>query len=1179
MVNGSGDNRLILIVDDSQDTRELLVNWLELNSYQTLQAASGEEALRLAAQHSPDLILLDVIMPRIDGIEVCRRLKTSDATADIPVIMVTSKTPVDARAEGLLAGAVDYITKPINLQDLTRRVEVALATDPEAPIDAQRLAVEVAHTALAVLESDMVWLLALDATDKALISRTLVISSGAHSEAEFLAQAGNGQPLPRYPLDDSANPLCLALRRRQIAVNVPVRAFAAAGAAAGLAAGARRLGLAGLTIVPLVAAGKAAGVMVIGSRDEQGMNTPRAQQMLISLASQAATALDYERLMNSLHQRDTEREIEQTFQSMILETMSDALVVIDAQGIIRFVNQRLLRMTGYPPHHLEGLSVGSLFHPDDRREIMVGLLRETASTMKFHQRLLTTDGQVIDVLLSRSRAQADRLSNQVIVLADIRLQKEREEALERQARQLMALNQAAQTIASNLSLHETLKDILNSALNVVEAQGASLFLANQANNNELIVVAAVGYRAEYFVGLRVPFGEGVAGWVAREAQSQLVADTRDDPRFYHHVDEHSGTSTQSLIAVPLIHAEQVIGVIEVVNKLAVNKLNERAFDNDDVRLLESMAGTAAVSIANARLFDQAQRRVVELATLLGASEAASSTLELANVLEHVARSLLQSLAVARCMIMSWNQDKQRLESLADVADAYWLDGSGPVRRLVPDTLAYDTAAAGAPITAAVSAPDLKPLYLTTLQKSGVPSVLAVPVPHAGPVDGLITLYSAPGSPVFGPHQAEGAARLVAKWAHTALRNTPLAAVEMREITDLVHQLLSQVENACWVHIETVDRAAQAARMLREVGFAEWTRSAGSSLPVDNYPTLRAAVEQQDIRMMMYGALPADSAERAWLEQRGSDVCLIVPLFSRGVTIGAFLLLDQNRNAFDEEEIDLAQGIANVVSNALENARLYESLQSRALALESAYIELQELDRAKDQFIQNVSHELRTPLIHVLGYAGLLADETFGPVSAEQREAVQLIADKGQRIADIVEDMVAAQAQDAQMFHFAPVDISALIGEVLDAYNSRIQGARLRLITHFQGNLPPVRADAHMIASAFEKLLDNALKFGAEGERIEVAIRDTDGPLVQVALRDYGIGISVSEQEKIFHRFYQVDGGLNRQYGGSGLGLAVARSIVEGHGGRLNVKSRPSEGSIFYFTLPKYNLGHGQADQT
>ena len=101
-----------------------------------------------------------------------------------------------------------------------------------------------------------------------------------------------------------------------------------------------------------------------------------------------------------------------------------------------------------------------------------------------------------------------------------------------------------------------------------------------------------------------------------------------------------------------------------------------------------------------------------------------------------------------------------------------------------------------------------------------------------------------------------------------------------------------------------------------------------------------------------------------------------------------MLIDISDRVFDEEEINLAQGIANVVSNAMENASLYQSLQSRAKALESAYSELQEADRAKDQFIQNVSHELRTPLMHLQGYAELLADNTFGSINNEQREALQ-----------------------------------------------------------------------------------------------------------------------------------------------------------------------------------------------
>ncbi len=117
------------------------------------------------------------------------------------------------------------------------------------------------------------------------------------------------------------------------------------------------------------------------------------------------------------------------------------------------------------------------------------------------------------------------------------------------------------------------------------------------------------------------------------------------------------------------------------------------------------------------------------------------------------------------------------------------------------------------------------------------------------------------------------------------------------------------------------------------------------------------------------------------------------------------------------------------------------------------------------------------------------------------------------------------------------------------------------------------ADAKAIRDAFDKLLDNALKFGRNGKQIEIIARDTEGPVVRVAVRDYGIGIAPAEQEKIFQRFYQVDGSATRRFGGTGLGLAVAKSIIEGHGGKIGVKSKEGEGSIFYFSLPKVDLTH------
>lgn len=1155
MVNGDNKPARILVVDDIPDTLDLLTNWLEVQGFKTIQARSGQQALDMAAIHKPDLILLDVMMPKMDGIETCRQLKAKPQTASIPVILVTAKDPSDARADGMMAGAVDYITKPINLQDLTTRVEAALSTDFAAPVDVQRLLAEVAHTTMAVLGSAMVWLLGVDEMNNALVSQTLATNSGTSEEANFLLKAGNNEIQPRFSLDDEANPLCACLLTRKTMVNSPTKRLQDLPSTRSLFEAAEQLHISYLTIVPLIAAGKLAGVMTLGSHQTQDMDSPRAQQLLSSFASQAAIALDYSRLSGDVARREVERRSEQTFRQMILDTMSDALVVIDQTGIIKYINRRMLRMTGYSESYLVGRSVGEIFHEEDREEVMIGLLRENAATMKFDQRLLTQDERIIPVLLSRSRSQSNQFDNQVIVLSDMTVQKEREEALERQTRRLMALNKAAQTIASNLSIHDTLQDILYSATNVVEAQGASLFLVNRDINNELVVVAAVGYRAEDLIGLRVPFGEGLAGWVARESQSQLVDDLDNDPRFYRKVDQKTGMNTRSLIAVPLIQADQVIGVIEVVNKL-----NDGVFDLDDMRLLESMAGTAAVSIINARLFDQSQRRVVELGTLLDASEAASSTLDFANVLKHIAQSLAESLEVGRVLVLSWNDFKNRLEALADLADAYWVNNEGPIRTLENGAFMHTVLTSGQPVIRNLQedTPDRD-----ELETSGMMSMIAVPLHLNGAVAGAVVLHA----------QDERYTSADVETVRTTIQTLERTPVD--SLTDLPEATIRLCAEALLKQGKTVRATfysghAQASyvRLVYEAGFAEWTRRSGGTMPLDEYPTLQAVIQDKREQVLAFDTLTG--SERQWLEKLGGMAGMSVPLISHGAATGTVILIDIHERIFDSQEIDLAQGIANVVSNAMENARLFRSLESRAKALESAYAELQAADKAKDEFISNVSHELRTPLIHVLGYSELLADGTFGEMNAEQQDALRTIAEKGQRVADIVEDMVATQAQETRFYDRKPLDITAIVRQIVDMYKKPLQSASLNVVTHFTPNLPLVLADAQLIAEALEKLLDNAIKFGADGKRIEIMVRDPDpkSATVQIAIRDYGIGIDASEHDKIFQRFYQVDGGIARRYGGTGLGLSVAKTIIEGHSGRLGVKSKLNEGSIFHFTLPK-----------
>ncbi|MCA0452543.1 MAG: GAF domain-containing protein [Chloroflexi bacterium] len=1158
MVNGS-KKPTILIVDDIPDTVQLLRDWLESHEFNAIGVTSSLEALDIAEEQKPDLILLDIMMPKMDGMETCRRLKANPRTSSIPVVIVTAKNPSDARAEGMMAGAVDYITKPVNLTDLIKRIETVLSTTTQEPADVQRLLEEVAHSALTIMPSDMVWLLGVDSEEQVLKSRILATTGGARVETEFLLTAANGQSVPKFPLSDNVNPFCSTLATRKMLVNLTTDSLKDDPLTAPIFRATELLRLNYLTVVPLTAAGKTPGVMVLGDLQPHDMETPRARQILTSLGTQAAIALDYSRLISDLTQRENDMRREQAFRQMILDTMSDGLVVIDSKGTISYINRRFLRMTNYPKGYLEGRSVGELFHPDDRVEVMVGLLREGIATMKFEQRLITRENRVIPVWLTRSRAQSEDL--QVIVLSDMTEQKRREDELERQTGRLLALNQAAHTITANLSLHETLRNILNSARKVVEAEGASLFLINKDNPDELIVVAADGTGSDILQGLRVPVGEGVAGYVAREAKSQLVGDAELEPRHYKGVDEQTGLSTHALIAVPLINADRVIGVLEVVNKL-----NESYFTQDDVHLLESMAGTAAVSIVNARLFDETQRRVNELATILNASGAASSTLQFSQVLEGIARNLSDGLEVGRCTIMSWNMGKKRLEPLAEIGDSTWTAETAPKRDFVNEPFVQIILENGSMVHASTLEADLLPEHRIRLEETGMVSIIAQPISLGGNIVGAATLYSNNPRVAFSDEDTTEVNAIVEMWQQN-ISSTSLFEVDAAQIDDLVTQLI-RVQHACWITIRAWQPGDAFTYLLREKGFAEWTKRPGTALEIENYPTMQAVIEHQEARMGSRIDVDQDSSEVEWLLHHGGQSYLAVPLIERGSTVGIVKLVSQEERQFDDDEIRLAQGIANVVSSAMENARLYQSLDSRARALESAYKELQEADKAKDEFIQNVSHELRTPLISVIGYGGLLQEGEFGPINEEQREALGTILQKSQKLADIVQDIVSVQALETQTFNRQQANLVSIVTEVLNKYKDKAQESGLRFNLRVSSDMPSVMVDPKSIADVFEKLLDNAIKFGSIGGVVDVVLQDTNGAVVQVAIRDYGIGIDPSEHQKIFRRFYQVDGGTARRYSGTGLGLAIAKAIVEGHGGRIGVKSSLNDGATFVFTVPK-----------
>jgi PAS domain S-box-containing protein len=227
--------------------------------------------------------------------------------------------------------------------------------------------------------------------------------------------------------------------------------------------------------------------------------------------------------------------------------------------------------------------------------------------------------------------------------------------------------------------------------------------------------------------------------------------------------------------------------------------------------------------------------------------------------------------------------------------------------------------------------------------------------------------------------------------------------------------------------------------------------------------------------------------------------------------------------------------------------------------------LKDLDRMKDELIANVSHELRTPITIVKGALDLASTEE----GAEQREKLLGIAKRAlERQNRLVEDLI--RVGDMRRGEYKPslrdLNVGQVIGEAVE--EMRPHGLRKGVVirTRIPRDLPRAKGDQGEVKHLLQNLLDNAIKFNRDGGEVVVeAGRRGDAVVVSVA--DTGIGIPPEKLDSIFDEFYQVDGSLTRRYGGLGMGLKIAKSIVEAHGGGIWAESRLGRGSKFCFTLP------------
>ena len=578
----------------------------------------------------------------------------------------------------------------------------------------------------------------------------------------------------------------------------------------------------------------------------------------------------------------------------------------------------------------------------------------------------------------------------------------------------------------------------------------------------------------------------------------------------------------------------------------------------------------------------------ELGTLIEISRDVSATLNLTKILKRVSQHAAHVCGAHRCTVLMLSQDGKTITPLISqfrngrADQEMWrrfleVNHPMPVNQ-VPEAQQVIR--------------DWHPLFISDISTSSLPrrwiepfgvrSVLIVPLISKEHVIGLIGLDHIEEGQAFTAEQVDMAVTIGTQ-AAVAIENAQLLETErqQRELAETLQEVTGALNSS-------LDRAqvlqvilGQLARVIAydgalvllttDVGLdvvaqqgldLEGQRSI--SLHDDDWKHLQETLQQRRPLIIADASanerwqhLPGHPHIRCWLS---------VPLLAQDQAIGLLSLGKDQPNYYTERKAELMTAFANQAATAIENARLYAIERQRAAALAHALEQQRELDRLKDEFIQNVSHELRTPLGILHGYVELLDSGDLGKLAPDQSESMHVIKRRVRTLRNLVGNLTAIVETETQEPRREPVNLVELAQIQLVDFRIVAEQAGLTLKQEIAADLPPVSGNPFHLRRVLENLLGNAFKFTPGGGCITVRLEQKEADAV-LEISDTGTGIPADQLERVFERFYQVDGSMSRRYGGTGLGLALVKEVVRAHSGQVSVQSVVGQGSTFRVTLP------------
>jgi signal transduction histidine kinase len=322
------------------------------------------------------------------------------------------------------------------------------------------------------------------------------------------------------------------------------------------------------------------------------------------------------------------------------------------------------------------------------------------------------------------------------------------------------------------------------------------------------------------------------------------------------------------------------------------------------------------------------------------------------------------------------------------------------------------------------------------------------------------------------------------------------------------------------------------------------------------PSLRVlasgdALLEPTVTPPLLDALSADAAQRRLLEELRLQSLMAVPLTARGQLTGVLVLASASRS-YGEADLSLAERLGRLAALELDNARQYDDAKQALLA--------------RDRVLGVVAHDLRNPLNTITMSVELLQHLQLTP--EQRRHQLDVIARSAQRMNRLIQDLLDVARMEAGrlLLERDVLQSGTLVRESVELAAPAAAAGGLELSLDVAAATPRILADRHHLLQVLGNLIDNAVKFTPAGGHITVGV-EAAGDEVIFSVRDDGPGIAAEDLPHLFEPFWQA---RRRTFSGAGLGLAIARGIVEAHGGRITVESSPGRGSTFRFTIPRWS---------